>query len=80
MYTRENKNSKTGNQNKKCAEIKSVTAYHSMGVKVFFWRQIFSFTHIGSESKKKIPVDSEVSSNGTSGEWVLSPSTCGYRA
>ena len=34
----ENKISKTGNQNKNCAGVKSVTAYCSMGAEVFFRR------------------------------------------
>ena len=45
MNVCENKISKTGNQNKNCAGVKSVTAYCSMGTEVVFRRQVFSFTH-----------------------------------
>ena len=39
MNVCENKISKTGNQNKICAGVKSLTAYCSMGARVFFLRQ-----------------------------------------
>ena len=53
MNVCENKISKTGNQNKNCADVKSVTAYCSMGAKVVFRRQVFSFTNTRSENKKR---------------------------
>ena len=51
MNVRENK-TKTGNQNKNCAGVKSVTAYCSVGEEVVFRRQVFSFIHNQSENKK----------------------------
>ena len=53
MNVCENKISKTGNQNKSCAGVKSVTAYCSMGAEVVFRRQVFSFTNNRSENKKR---------------------------
>ena len=53
MNVCENKISKTGNQNKNCVGVKSVTAYCSMGAEVVFRRQVFSFTHDQSENKKQ---------------------------
>ena len=53
MNVCENKISKTGNQNKNCAGVKSVTAYCSMGAEVVFRPQVFSFKHNQSENKKQ---------------------------
>ena len=41
MNVCENNISKTGNQNKNCAGVKSVTAYCSIGAEVVFRRQMF---------------------------------------
>ena len=58
MNVCENKISKTGNQNKNCAGVKSVTAYCSMGAEVVFRRQVLSFTHNQSKNKnRKIVID-----------------------
>ena len=51
MNSCENKNTKTGNQSKKCADIKSLTAYRSGGEGGLLATD-FSFTHIGSEKEK----------------------------